>query len=109
VRTQECGLRRASLGMRMQECGLKCASPANIEQEGTIMTTLETIQAVMQEKLDIDPAQVTPEATFETLQLDSLDIVEVICELEDTLDIDFGEPEGLNTIADVVAYIDSLR
>ena len=73
------------------------------------MSTLETLQAIIQDKLDIDPASVTPEATFESLKLDSLDIVEVICEVEDTLGIDFGEPEGLNSIADVVAYIDSLK
>jgi acyl carrier protein len=35
-------------------------------------------------------------------------MVELICELEDRLDIDFGEPEGLQTVADLVAYIDSL-
>ena len=35
-------------------------------------------------------------------------MVELICELEDQLDIDFGEPEGLNTIDELVAYIDSL-
>ena len=35
-------------------------------------------------------------------------MVELICDLEDELGIDFGEPEGLETTADLVAYIDSL-
>lgn len=73
------------------------------------MATIDTIKDVLQENLDIDPTNVTPESTFETLGVDSLDLVELICELEDRLDIDFGEPEGLTTLADVVAHIESLR
>lgn len=73
------------------------------------MATIDTIKDVLQENLDIDPTNVTPESTFETLGVDSLDLVELICELEDRLDIDFGEPEGLTTLADVVAHIESLQ
>ena len=62
----------------------------------------------LQDKLDIDPSKVDGNSTFESLNVDSLDMVELICELEDQLDIDFGEPEGLNTIDELVAYIDSL-
>ncbi len=58
--------------------------------------------------LDIDPATVTPEATFESLGIDSLDMVELICDLEEACEVDFGEPEGLVTVGDLVAYIDSL-
>ncbi len=35
-------------------------------------------------------------------------MVELICELEDRCEVDFGEPEGLETVKDLVAYIDSL-
>ena len=72
------------------------------------MATIDTIKAILQDKLDIDPSKVDGNATFESLNVDSLDMVELICELEDQLDIDFGEPEGLNTIDELVAYIDSL-
>lgn len=73
------------------------------------MATIDTIKDVLQENLDIDPTNVAPESTFETLGVDSLDLVELICELEDRLDIDFGEPESLTTLADVVAHIESLQ
>ena len=73
------------------------------------MATIDTIKDVLQENLDIDPTNVAPESTFETLGVDSLDLVELICELEDRLDIDFGEPEGLTTLAVVVAHIESLQ
>ena len=58
------------------------------------MATIDTIAGVLESNLDIDPATVTPEATFESLGIDSLDM--------------FGEPEGLVTVGDLVAYIDSL-
>lgn len=73
------------------------------------MATIDTIKDVLQENLDIDPTNVAPESTFETLGVDSLDLVELICELEDRLGIDFGEPEGLTTLTDVVAHIESLQ
>ena len=72
------------------------------------MATIDTIKAIPQDKLDIDPSKVDGNSTFESLNVDSLDMVELICELEDQLNIDFGEPEGLNTIDELVAYIDSL-
>ncbi|MCI2241381.1 acyl carrier protein [Adlercreutzia faecimuris] len=72
------------------------------------MATIDTVRGILQRNLDIDPAAVTEESTFESLGIDSLDMVELICDLEDELDIDFGEPEGLTTTADLVAYIDSL-
>ena len=72
------------------------------------MATIDTIKAILQDKLDIDPSKVDGNSTFESLNVDSLDMVELICELEDQLNIDFGEPEGLNTIDELVAYSDSL-
>lgn len=72
------------------------------------MATIDTIRSILEENLDIDPESVTEDSTFDSLNIDSLDMVELICELEDQLDIDFGEPEGLETVDDLVDYIDSL-
>jgi acyl carrier protein len=72
------------------------------------MATLETIQNILNENLDIDPADVTPEASLEDLGIDSLDMAELICNIEEELDIDFGEPEGLETVGALVEYIDNL-
>lgn len=70
--------------------------------------TLTVIRDILQDKLDIDPETVVGESTFETLGIDSIDMVELVCELEDRLDIDFGDPEGIGTIDELVAYIDTL-
>ncbi|MBX9034916.1 acyl carrier protein [Gordonibacter massiliensis (ex Traore et al. 2017)] len=72
------------------------------------MATIDTITNILQENLDIDPDTVTEASTFESLGIDSLDMVELICDLEEACEVDFGEPEGLNTVGDLVSYIDSL-
>ena len=72
------------------------------------MATIDVIREILQENLDIEPASVTEESTFDSLDIDSLDMVELICDLEDKLGIDFGEPEGLQNVGDVVKHIDSL-
>ena len=72
------------------------------------MTKLEVLQSILQENLDIEPAKVTAESTFESLGIDSLDLLELITELEERLDIDFGEPEGLENVGDLVNYLETL-
>ena len=70
------------------------------------MSTLETIKSILQENLDIDPATVDEASTFDSLGIDSLDMVELICDLEERLEIDLGEPEGIETLGDFVSYIE---
>lgn len=72
------------------------------------MASIDTIKAILEDKLDINPADVNDESTFDSLGIDSLDMVELICELEDQMGVDFGEPEGIGTVADLVAYLDTL-
>lgn len=73
------------------------------------MDTLAIIKELLVENLDVEEGLITEEATFESLGVDSLDMVELICELEEKCEIDFGEPEGLETIGDLIAYIASLQ
>ena len=72
------------------------------------MATNDTIAGVHERSLAIAPATVTPEAPDASLGIDSLDMVELICDLEEACEVDFGEPEGLVTVGDLVAYIASL-
>lgn len=72
------------------------------------MSTLDTIKEILLENRDIDPAAVDEDSTFESLDIDSLDMVELICELEDQLGVDLGEPEGIETLGEFVDYVDSL-
>lgn len=72
------------------------------------MATIDIVKEVLSENLDIAPETVEESSTLESLGVDSLDMVELICELEERCDVDFGEPEGIATIGDLVSYIDSL-
>ena len=73
------------------------------------MATLDVIKEILQDSLDIDPTDVNEESTFDSLQVDSIDMMQLICEVEDKFDIDFGEPEGLTTMGELIEYIDGLK
>ena len=72
------------------------------------MATLDTIKDILQENLDIAPENVDEDSTFESLGVDSLDMVELVCEIENRFDIELGEAEGLETMGDLVEYVDNL-
>lgn len=48
---------------------------------------------ILAEQLDMDPEQISMETTFEDLDADSIDIVEMIMALEDIYDVEFPEDE----------------
>lgn len=69
----------------------------------------EQAQKVIAEQLKIDPAQIKPDSRLvEDLKADSLDIVELVMELENTFDIQIPDEEmpNLSTVQDVVNYIE---
>lgn len=72
------------------------------------MSKLDVLKSILQENLDINTADVTESSTFESLGIDSLDLLELITELEERLDIEFGEPEGLKNVGDLVNYLETL-
>ena len=73
------------------------------------METIEMVKGILGENLDIEPEGITPDSSFESLGVDSLDMVELVCEIESQFDIEFGEPEGLETVGELCAYIEDLR
>lgn len=72
------------------------------------MASMDVIKEILVEKLELDEAKLTDDATFDSLGIDSLDLVELICDIEDRLGVDFGDPEGLQTLGDVAKYVDGL-
>lgn len=78
------------------------------ERKETSMDIMATIKDILAENLDIEADRVEIGSSFASLGIDSLDMVELICELEERCNIEFGEPEGLNTVGDLIAYVESL-
>ena len=75
------------------------------------MSAIDTIKELLHENLDIDSSSINEATTLDSLEMDSLDMVELICNLEDKEDIDFGEPDQdqFKTLGDIVTYVDSLK
>lgn len=66
-----------------------------------------TVQAIAAEELDVEPAKVTLDAKIkDDLAADSLDVFEIMNELEDKFDIELDVDEGITTIQDVVDFVD---
>lgn len=72
------------------------------------METIDVIRKLLEENAGVDPDDVTEDATLESLNLDSIDVAELICNLEDELEIDFGNPQDINSVGDVINHIKSL-
>ena len=77
---------------------------------GAIMALLDDIKEVVVEQLSVDAGEVKEDAKFvEDLGADSLDVVELVMALEEKFDIEIpdDEAEKIQTVADVVTYIES--
>ena len=71
------------------------------------MGVFDKVKAIVVEQLGVDEVNVTPETSFEELNADSLDIVELIMALEEAFDLDIPdeEAEKIRTVGDAVSYI----
>ncbi|MDD5864540.1 MAG: acyl carrier protein [Firmicutes bacterium] len=59
-------------------------------------------------QLELDPAEITPDSTFESLGIDSLDIVEMIMDLESELGVELDlEDQQITTFQELADFIDS--
>lgn len=68
------------------------------------------IKSMIADRLNVDEAAVTMEASFkDDLGADSLDLVELVMELEDEFDIEIAdeEAEKIASVGDVINYIQS--
>ena len=72
---------------------------------------LEKIKEIVAEQLGKDAADITETTSFtEDLGADSLDLFQIISELEDAFEIEVSQDaqEKIKTVGDAVAYIKSL-
>ena len=68
----------------------------------------EKLVSFAAKQLELDVAEITPDSTFESLGIDSLDIVEMIMELESELGIELDmEDQKISTFGELADFIDS--
>ena len=59
-------------------------------------------------QLELDPADITPDANFESLGVDSLDVMELMMDLESELGIELElEDEEIANFGDLAKFIES--
>lgn len=66
----------------------------------------EKIQEMMVESLSLEKDDIKLESTFESLEIDSLDVFELVTELEEEFDIEIEDAENLKSVQDLVTYIE---
>ena len=68
----------------------------------------EQVKGVLVDQLGIEESEITEEASFqEDLDADSLDLVELIMELEDTFGVKISDEDaqGIQTVGQAVDYV----
>jgi len=70
-------------------------------------TVFARVRAMLADQLGIEPEEVKMESTFENLNADSLDIVELVMAIEQEWDMEVPDEaaEAIKTVGDAVNYI----
>ncbi|MBQ1303248.1 MAG: acyl carrier protein [Firmicutes bacterium] len=66
----------------------------------------EAIQELIADKMEMDAEEITMDSTFKDLGIDSLDMVEMVMELEDKLDKEIELADKIETVGELVKYIE---
>ena len=73
-------------------------------------TVFERVSKVVVDRLGVDESEVKLEASFrDDLGAESLDVVELVMELEDEFDMEISDEdaEKIATVGDAISYIES--
>ena len=65
----------------------------------------EKVRNMIAEKKDMDPEEITEDTSFEDMEIDSLDLVEIIMDLEEEFDISIETDENIKNVGELVDYI----
>lgn len=73
------------------------------------MSVFEKIKKLIVEQLDVDEEKLTMDTTFEDIDADSLDVVELVMALEEEFGLEIAdeEVEKIKTVGDIVNYIEA--
>lgn len=68
----------------------------------------EQIREVICEQLEVSEEEVTLETTFEDLGADSLDLFQVVIEIEEKFGVQLEDAESIKSVKDAVEYVEKL-
>ena len=67
----------------------------------------EKVKNIIVEQLGLDEGEVKLETSFEDLGVHSLDLFQIIIEIEEAFDIQVEEAEKIKTVEEAVKYVES--
>ena len=70
--------------------------------------TFERIAKLIAESKDMEASDITMETSFEDMELDSLDVIEVVMSIEEAFGITLEIEDSVKTVGDLVNLVDSL-
>lgn len=73
------------------------------------MSVESKVKGIISEQLEVSVDKLSPETTFEDIDADSLDIVELVMALEEEFDMEISdqEIENIKSVGDIIKYIES--
>lgn len=73
------------------------------------MSVFDKVKALVVEQLDVDGDKIKMTTTFEDIDADSLDVVELVMALEEEFGLEIAdeEVEKIKTVGDIVNFIEA--
>jgi acyl carrier protein len=80
-----------------------------LKRGGDQVSVESKIKGIIADQLEVAADKLTMDTSFEDIDADSLDIVELVMALEEAFDLEISdqEVENIKTVGDVVKYIES--
>ncbi|WP_027625467.1 acyl carrier protein [Clostridium lundense] len=66
----------------------------------------EKIKRIIADQLNIEEEILTSETSFEELGVDSLDLFQIVIEIEEEFDIEIEDAESIKTVGDAVKFVE---
>lgn len=67
----------------------------------------DRIKNIVIEQLGLEDEEITMDTSFEDLGVDSLDLFQIIIEIEEAFDIQLEDAEKIKTVRDAVEFVES--
>ncbi|NLM34507.1 MAG: acyl carrier protein [Clostridiales bacterium] len=67
----------------------------------------EKVKEIIVDQLGVEEDEITMETTFEDLGVDSLDLFQIVIEIEEAFNIKIEDAENIKSVKDAVEFIES--
>jgi acyl carrier protein len=69
----------------------------------------EKIKRIIAEQLGLDENDITMDTSFEELGVDSLDLFQIIIEIEEEFGVQIEDAESIKTVEEAVSFVEGKR